>query len=324
MDGDGGVGDQRPGRGGPHEQRCSGRPVAARERAGRQRHPDVDRGIGDGLVDVGLAQLVVGQRRPAPRTVRTDAVVAYQQALVEDGPQRPPDALDVRRVHRAVGLGHVDPVAHPFGHLGERVDVPLDRGAAGGVEARDAVLLDLPLAGDPQLLLDGDLDGQAVAVPAGLALDVPSPHRLEAREEVLEDPRLDVVRAGPAVGGRRALVERPRCGAGGLGEAFVEDAVFVPEREDLPIEGGQVDLRVHGGIGAVVGTGHRCLPVVASPGTRGSRWASRHLRVALGGRAGAAARPVVRTLHTVLGGHVEADRGSGQAGRSPHRGRRVP
>jgi hypothetical protein len=65
------------------------------------------------------------------------------------------------------------------------------------------------LAGEAELLLDRELDRQAVAVPAGLALDVVALHRLVAREDVLEHARLDVVGAGHAVGGRRALVEGP-------------------------------------------------------------------------------------------------------------------
>src|SRR5262249_34959404 len=73
---------------------------------------------------------------------------------------RPPDALDVTRVHRAVGLGHVDPVAHAFGQVGERVDMALDRGPAGGVERRDPIALDLLLARDAELDLDVNSKGR--------------------------------------------------------------------------------------------------------------------------------------------------------------------
>ena len=59
------------------------------------------------------------------------------------------------------------------------------------------------LAGEAELLLDRELDRQAVAVPAGLAGDVVALHGLEPREDVLEDAGLDVVGAGLplAVGG---------------------------------------------------------------------------------------------------------------------------
>ena len=91
------------------------------QRAGGQREADVDRRVDDRLV--ALRQLVVGQAGAAARAVRRDAVVLDQQALVEDLLERPPDGLDVLRVHRPVGVVQVDPVAHPLGQLVERVDV---------------------------------------------------------------------------------------------------------------------------------------------------------------------------------------------------------
>src|SRR3712207_8050522 len=45
----------------------------------------------------------------AARAVRRDAVVLDEQALAVHLLERPPDALDVGRVHRPVGRGHVDP-----------------------------------------------------------------------------------------------------------------------------------------------------------------------------------------------------------------------
>ena len=87
--------------------------------------------------------------------------------------------------------------AHPLGHRLERVDVAQHRLAAARVELRDAVGLDVALAGEAELLLDGDLDRQAVAVPAGLAGDVVALHRPVAREDVLE-------RRAPRRGGCRA------------------------------------------------------------------------------------------------------------------------
>ena len=94
--------------------------------------------------------------------------------------------------------------------------MPQHRLAAARVELGDAVGLDVLLARQPEFLFHGDLDGQPVAVPAGLAEDVEPLHGLEPGEDVLEDPGLDVVHAGHAVRGGRPLVERPPGGALGL------------------------------------------------------------------------------------------------------------
>ena len=131
-DGDGGVRRQRPGRRRPDQE------VGAGPGTVGEREADVDRGVDVVLVPEG--DLVVGQRRLVARAVRGDAVVLDQQALVEDGLERPPDALDVARGHRQVGLVEVHPVAHALGHRGERRDVAQRRLLAGGVELRDAVL----------------------------------------------------------------------------------------------------------------------------------------------------------------------------------------
>jgi hypothetical protein len=72
--------------------------------------------------------------------------------------QGPPHRLDVRRIHRPVGVAHVDPAAHAVGHLLPQVDVPLHGLTAARVELRDAVRLDVGLALEAELLLDRELD----------------------------------------------------------------------------------------------------------------------------------------------------------------------
>ena len=205
------VGHEGPRRRRPHQQRGS----LLRPRTRGQREAHVDAGVGDRLVALG--DLVVGEARLVAGAVRRDPVVLDQQALAVDLLEGPPDRLDVLGVHRAVGLPHVDPAAHPVGHLLPEVHVALHRLTAALVELRDAEGLDVGLAGEAELLLDGELDRQAVAVPAALAVDLVALHRPEPREDVLEGARLDVVGARSAVGRRRALVEgparrRPRCG----------------------------------------------------------------------------------------------------------------
>src|SRR5262249_37618647 len=68
-------------------------------------------------------------------------------------------------------------------------------------------------------------------------------HRLEAREQVLEHARLDVVHAGHAVGGRRSFVEDPLRSGLGLVEGPLEDLALPPPGQDVPLHRGKVDLR---------------------------------------------------------------------------------
>jgi len=156
--------------------------------------------------------------------------------------------LDVLAVHGIVRVVQVDPVAHPLGHLAERLHVAQHGLAALGIELRNAVRLDVALAREAQLLLHGELDGEAVAVPAGLPVDHEALHGLEAREDVLEDAGLDVVGARQAVRGRRAFVERPVPGPGVLGQRRGEGVLLLPELEDLALEGRQIHLGRDGGV----------------------------------------------------------------------------
>lgn len=236
----GGIGPNSHRRIGHHGPRCR-RPhekgdtrVSVGERtAGQHGESHIDGGIDDGLVALG--ELVVGEPGAAAGAVRRDAVVLHEQALVEDLLERPPHRLDVFGCHRPVGVVHVDPKAHAPGHLIELVDVPEHGLAALGVELRDAEFLDVLLAGEAEFLLYGEFDGQAVAVPAGLARDVVALHRAVAREDVLEDAGLHVMGARLAVGGRWALVEHPRGATLRLGDRLVEDVFVRPELEDLPL-----------------------------------------------------------------------------------------
>ncbi len=244
---DRGVRHQRPRGRRPDQQR--GLPG---QRAGGEGEAHVDRRVGHGLVALG--ELVVGQAGAAARAVRRDAVVLDEQSLGVDLLERPPDRLDVRGAHRLVGVVHVDPVAHPRGHLGETVDVAQHRLAALGVELRDPVGLDVALAAEAELLLHRQLDRETVAVPAGLPLHHEALHGLEPGEDVLEDTRLDVVGARHPVGGGRSLVEGPARGVGAVvpGERPGEGVVGVPEAQDVALHGGKVDLGWDGGV-----LGHR-------------------------------------------------------------------
>ena len=230
-----GVREQRPRRGRPRQH-----VVALAQHAGRSgdREAHVDAGVLDVLVALG--DLVRGERGAVARAVGHDLVPLVEQVAVPHRLQRPPHGLDVRRVERAVGVVEVDPVADPLGEPVPVLEELEDRFTALGVELRDAEALDVGLRGEAELLLDRDLHGQAVAVPAALALDVAAAHRLVAREDVLEHTRENVVGARPAVGRRRALVEHVRLGALTAAHRLAEHVALAPALEDLLLELGEV------------------------------------------------------------------------------------
>ena len=168
-----------------------------------------------------------------------DPVALDEQPLLPDLLERPPDGLHVLVREREVGVVGVDPEADPLGQLVPLVDVAQHGLAAAGVELGDAEALDVVLVGEAELLLDLELHRQAVAVPAGLARHVVALHRLVAREDVLEHAAQDVVRPGPPVRGRRALVEDERRGALAAADRLVEDVALAPALEHLLLELGE-------------------------------------------------------------------------------------
>ncbi len=279
VDGERGVGRERPGRRRPGEQL-----VALAQRAGRPRDREahVDGRVLDVLV--ALRDLVRGERRAAARAVGDDLVALVEQVAVPHRLERPPDRLDVARVERVVRVVHVDPVADPLGQRAPVGQVLEHRLAALAVELGDPVALDVVLGLEAELLLDGDLDRQPVGVPAGLALDVVPGHRLVAREDVLEDARQDVVRARVAVRRRRALVEDERRRPLAVAQGGAEDVALAPAREHLLLQRGEGDGRrerlvdgAHCGAG-ILGLRHGTGP------DRGRRAARRRVRGARPGR----------------------------------------
>ena len=88
---------------------------------------------------------------------------------------------------------------------------------------------------EAQLFLDFDLDGQPMSVPARLAGDVPTAHRLVAREQVLDDPSEDVTIVREAVRCGRPFEEHETPARRGLRERRLEDSLALPEAADLAL-----------------------------------------------------------------------------------------
>ena len=136
-------------------------------------------------------------------------MVLNEQTLVENSLESPPHAVNICGVHGPVGLVHVHPVTHAFGHGTEFVYVLQHRFAAGGVELGDSEFFDVLFTGEPKCLFNGEFNGQAVAIPASLTRNVKTLHRAIAREDILEDARFDVVRTWLAISCRRTFKEHP-------------------------------------------------------------------------------------------------------------------
>ncbi len=231
------VAHEGPRRGGPHEEV---------EVGADHREADVDRILGDVLVCAGLAELVARQRGAAPAAVGDDLGALVDEVAVPQLVEQPPHALDVVVAHRGVGVGEVEPHADAARQRRPVLHVPLDRVPAALVEGLDAVVLDLGLAREPELLLDLDLHRQAVAVPPRLPGDVLAPHRVETGVDVLEEPGPDVVDAGAAVGGGRTLVEDPFRRALASPQRLGEHVVRAPAAEDAVFERDEVEPRIDG------------------------------------------------------------------------------
>ena len=159
----------------------------------------------------------------------------------------PPHRVDVlRRVGPVRGV-EVDPIADPPRQLLEVLDVDLDGLTAQLDEPGDADLFfDRALAGDREAPLDLNLDREPVGVPPCPALDEPASHRLEAAEQVLVDPRPDVVQPRGPVGGGRSLIEDPRRGVGSLLNGALEDPIRSPMLEDLVLQRHEVGTLAYG------------------------------------------------------------------------------
>ena len=267
---DAGVGEQRPGCRRPGHD--VDRPVGAersvlvfplaecRKRLPwpqREAHPDrwVFR------VAVVLGHLVARQGGAAAGAVGLDLPALVEQVLAPEFGQRPPHRLDVGVLVGQVGAVHVEPVADPIGHSTPLPFVGADALEAGVVEPLDAVVLDLLLAGEAKLLLDLDLDRQAVGVPTTLAGHAPPGHRAEPGVEILDYAGNDMADVRHVVGGRRTFVERK------LALVFVvagcqrglEHLLAAPELERLALEFGKRIAARNGRKRGIRGHGVRAL-----------------------------------------------------------------
>ena len=202
IEGDGEGCGEGPGGGGPDDGvdgLCLPRRGSICARVAGELVADVDAGRGVLLVlDLGFGEggLVVDAPVDGPEAF-------VDEALLEEVEEGLGDAGLVVGVHGGVGVvpAAEDADAHELGAL--EVEVFLRVLAAGAADG-DGVHLELFAA---ELLVDFDLDGEAVAVPAGDVGGVEAGHGLGLDDEVLEALVEGVAEVDGAVGVGRAVVE---------------------------------------------------------------------------------------------------------------------
>ena len=225
----GDVGRQRPRCRRPDDERLAG--------ALEQRQADEQRGVGPVLVDAGLRQLVLRQRRTATRAPLGRPVALHEPAARVHELEELPDVLDVRVAEREVVVAPVHPLPEALRAARQGRRRPDDDVAALPGERLEAVLLDLGLRVQPELALDADFDPEPLAVEAVLVALLEAAKPLVALEDVLERPSprgVDTER-GP-VRGHRTVDERPPRAAAVELTQLRERPFPLPDVEELEFE----------------------------------------------------------------------------------------
>ena len=199
-----------PGRGRPDEHRhlFPGQRRQARRQLGSagfaQRELDVDRGRGVRLV----LHLGFGQRGPAVRAPVDGLLALVDHVLLDEPAQGADDRRLVTERHGLVGVVPQPDDAQALEAPALDVHVLLGVGAAGAAEVCRA---HLPLL-RPELAIDFQFDGQAVAVPARQVGGIEPQHVVGLDDQILQDlveRRADV---DVAVGVRRPVVQKEELG----------------------------------------------------------------------------------------------------------------
>ena len=156
--------------------------------------------------------------------------------------QEAPDVLDVGVGKRQVVVAPVHPLAEalrlPRHHADEAGDPLLT--TLG--ELGEAVVLDVALRVEPELLLDLDLDPEALAIEAVLVALVEAARGFVALEDVLQRAAPGMVDAHRVVRRDRPVEEAEARAAAVLLAQPVEDARLVPPVEDPVLERGMIGL----------------------------------------------------------------------------------
>ena len=178
--------------------------------------------------------LVLRERGAAARAPLGRAVALVEPAARVALLQEAPDVLDVRVREGQVVVAPVHPHAEALRLLRHHADVARDALLAALRELGDPVVLDLALRVEAELLLDLDLDPEALAVEAVLVALVVAARGVVALEDVLQRAAPGVVDAHRVVGRDRAVDEAEARAAGVLLAQALERALCPPSAPGPP------------------------------------------------------------------------------------------
>ena len=267
---------QGPRRGGPdrHRDLDAFRQLAAERAADLLR---VARGIGH--VDRGRHLVLVLDLRLGQRAAAVEAPVhrlhPAQQVAVLDHLRQRADLVGLElEVQRAVRIVPVAEHAQPLEVAALHVDL-LGRVFAALLPERGGIQLGPDLA---PLLLDRDLDRQAVAVPARDVGRIEAGHRLRLDDDVLEDLVDRMAKVDRAVGVRRTVVQHEARAPGAVGAQLRVEAFRLPARQRLGLALGQVAAHRERGLRQQDGGLVRILLLVAHAEARCGAWSMRMAR----------------------------------------------
>ena len=187
-----------------------------------------------------LVQLVVAEARPGRRRIGLDRIAFVEQSFFIKLAQQVPQRLDVFVVVGDIGILHVDPVPHLAREALPLVGIGHHLAAAGIVVLFDRDFRPDILFGDSEFLLDAQFHGQAVGIPASLAVHKETALRLVTADNILDRAGHHVVDARTAVGRGRPLVKHERGVSLARGYAFAERILSVPLFQNLLCDPGQV------------------------------------------------------------------------------------
>ena len=242
VEGDGHGGRQRPWRCGPDD----GCDFLARERSVNRRRitghlvTDVDAGAGV----LGVLNLSFGEGGAIVDAPVDGAQTLVDEALLKELEECLGDGGLVLEAHGGVGLLPAAEDAEADELLALNVEVLLRVFAAGTADG-DGLHLKLLAA---ELLIDLDLDGQAVAVPAGDVGSVEAGHGAGFNDEVLDALVEGVAEVDGAVGVGRAVVEDVAGATGAGGADLGVEVGFSPLGQTKRLIHWQIGLHGEGGL----------------------------------------------------------------------------